>query len=206
MALVSRIEWISKSKAKIYLDEEVAFILTASDIKAWQLKEGTMLSDSEYKDIYDNLLLNRAKMKALDLLKAKDYTEWELHSRLKRIFYSIELADSAVEYVKGYHYVDDIRYTEIYVRYHSNLLSRRELISKLRGKGIKNDIIEQVLATVDIDDSSKLFGLIQKKYPDINQLSPEKQRKAINFLLRKGYTYEDIRSALREYDCCFTDM
>ena len=54
-----------------------------------------------------------------------------------------------MEYVDGYHYLDDVRFARNYVDYKGGRKSRRELAYELRGKGID-------LNTVSADESLEL--------------------------------------------------
>ncbi|MCI6018194.1 MAG: recombination regulator RecX [Clostridiales bacterium] len=197
---ITQIEWITKTKARIYLDEEAAFILKAADIKAYDLKEGHALSLEAYTDLYENVLLKQARLKALNLLKMRDYSEFELHAKIQREFSSAALADSAVDYVKSYHYIDDMRYARNYVTYHAAGDSRRILIQKLRSKGISDDMINTVLDENPADEKQQILDIITKKFGDYSQATPQKRQKILNFLLRKGYSYSDIRTVIKDFD------
>ncbi len=51
------------------------------------LEVGHMLTGEEHSYIFNELLMHRAKIKAMNLLKAKDYTEYELRQKLKRDYF-----------------------------------------------------------------------------------------------------------------------
>ena len=63
----------------------------------------------------------KATKKAMGLLQHMDRTEWELRSKLEQAGFSEEAVEAAIQYVAGYHYIDDKRYAnpevcEEYVR------------------------------------------------------------------------------------------
>ena len=55
---------------------------------------------------------------AMNLLTARDYTEKQLRDKLNKREYSSDEIQAAIDYVKSFHYVDDIRYAENYLEYY----------------------------------------------------------------------------------------
>ncbi len=198
MCLVTKIAWISRSRAQIYLNDDPCFILSAADIQSLGLCEGEELTEGAIRDIYDNIMVGRARAKALDLLKTRDYTSSELYARIKRAFGSDALAEQAVDYVKSFGYIDDVRFAKNYIRGHADSLSCSALAAKLHSKGLSREIIDAAMAEADIDELSQLRQLAVKKFPDYAHLPPDQKRKAVAYFLRRGYAYEDVRTALRE--------
>lgn len=196
---ITAIEWLTKTKAKVCLDEDTALILTSSDLRSYDLEVDSVISPEVYEELYKELD-KRAKLKAMSLLQSKDYSEYELHAKLKKDFLLTALADSAVNYVKSYHYIDDRRLAENYVRYHSSGQSKLMIRQKLRLKGIDDSIINDVLEEFSFDEKAQIRALIAKKFGEYCQIPAEKRQKVMNFLLRKGYSYYDAASIIKEFD------
>lgn len=73
--------------------------------------------------------------------------------------------------------------------------SKRKLEQELYKKGVDQKIIATVLQKVDLHEKDNLLELVKKKrklvrYQDDNKLIP--------YLIRQGYTYDDVREALNE--------
>ena len=83
--------------------------------------------------------------KAMRLLTARDYTEQGLRDKLIRSGFSAEEADEALEYVRSFGYVDDLRYAMNYARCSVGVRSRRETERKLLEKAVSSDLISQAL-------------------------------------------------------------
>lgn len=196
---ITAIEWLTKTKAKVCLDEDTALILTSSDLRSYDLEVDSVISPEVYEELYKELD-KRAKLKAMSLLQSKDYSEYELHAKLKKDFLLTALTDSAVNYVKSYHYIDDRRLAENYVRYHSSGQSKLMIRQKLRLKGIDDSIINDVLEEFSFDEKAQIRALIAKKFGEYCQIPAEKRQKVMNFLLRKGYSYYDAASIIKEFD------
>lgn len=92
-------------------------------------------------------------------------------------------------------YIDDEKFTRYWVE-NRNLTkgsSRRKLTAELRAKGIESSIIERHLADSSRDEVDELQKIITKKrarYPD--------EQKFIQYLARQGFSFDDIKSALKE--------
>lgn len=197
---VTQIEWISKTKARIYLNDAFAFVLYLSEIRELNIKVGDELEEDFLETIRTDYLLKRAKLKAMQLLNIKDYTEHELRSKLLRDTYPSDLVDQAIDYVSSYHYIDDERYTRNYISYHSEGCSRQVLRQKLMGKGISSELIDMVLEDVPTDESVMIRTLLEKKYDDRWLKDSALKQKATAYLLRRGFSYRDIKTVMQDIE------
>jgi SOS response regulatory protein OraA/RecX len=65
-------------------------------------------------------------------------------------------------------------------------------------KGIPSDIIREISFDDETDEREKIKGLIETKYK--SKLNSEKDvEKVFAALVRKGFSYSDIKSALKAY-------
>ena len=105
-----RIEPVTKTRFRIYLDGQFAFVLYKSELVSCKVKDGEEISDEQVEVILKGIILKRAKQKALSLLQSMDRTKSELRERLLRQDFPEKIADEAVRYVESFGYVDDRRY------------------------------------------------------------------------------------------------
>ena len=197
--IISEIKELDKKRVKVYIDNEFAFVLYKGELRDYIIKEGQELSEANYQEIMDVVLPKRCKLRAMNLLQKKDYTEKQLHDKLSEGLYPREIIVDAIHYVKAYHYLDDERYARDYIAYHMSIRSKNRIIQDLLGKGISKDIFMPVEedSDVELDQIKKL--LIKKHYdPELTEYK-EKQ-KIMAFLLRKGFQMSDIRRAMDLYD------
>ncbi|MBR5497856.1 MAG: RecX family transcriptional regulator, partial [Clostridia bacterium] len=76
---------------------------------------------------------------------------------------------------------------------------------ELRLKGIDKDIIDSVISEIEIDYSSSIIDIIEKKYSGC--LDDEKgRRRMFAGLMRLGFSYSDVKSALADYDFSVGDV
>ena len=108
--LVTQVTELSKSRSKVYIDQEFAFVLYKGELRLYHIKEGQQLSEEDYRTIMREVLPKRAKLRAMNLLQGREYTTAQLRTKLQQGFYPAEIIEQAIVYVAGFHYIDDLRY------------------------------------------------------------------------------------------------
>ena len=95
--------------------------------------------------------------------------------------------------------IDDVRYAQnVASALRDANVSDREVLRKLFVKGVPSDIAKQVVEELDSNPLSQIAELINKKYA--RKLETEEGvQKVYAALLRKGFSYGDVKAALREY-------
>lgn len=203
LMIITRIEEVKKFKFKVYIDEEYSFTLYAKDINQYQLEENKELSSLIYDKLMNDVVLFRAKQKALAILKFMDRTEQELRRKLKEADYIDEIIDRAIDYVNQYGYLNDERLAEAYIKSRMKTKSKLMLRTELIQKGIDRDIINQVI-NQEYDDfeeeDPELIAIqkaISKKTKAPEELSPEEKQKLLLSLYRKGFDLDKIKQILQ---------
>ena len=65
---VTKIEPVTKSKYKIYLDGQFAFVLYKGELSRYHIEEEGSLEEAQYQKIRNDIVLKRAKLRAMHLL------------------------------------------------------------------------------------------------------------------------------------------
>lgn len=196
--MVTKIEPSSGKKYKVYLNDEFAFYLYKSELKVFSLKEGQELEENLYKKITEEVLIKRAKRRALYLLEKRDLTEYELQKKLEEDKYKEEVIKEAVAYVKGFRYINDEAYAKRYVEYKGKTKSRKQIESELYKRGVDRETIEQVMDEKEGGETELIEKLILKKCAVPSKMTEKEKQKIYQYLLRKGFTFEDISSSLHK--------
>lgn len=205
---VTAIEELSKSRSKIYIDGEFAFVLYKGELRLYRIKQGEEISDSVYTEILGTVLSKRAKLRAMNLLKSREYTEKQLYNKLKEGFYPENVIEEALAYVASYHYTDDLRYAVSYIEAHEESRSRRRIEQDLMGKGISKTTLAQAFAQWEDQGGSQNEGkmireLLAKRRFDPENADAKEFQKTYAFLMRKGFSAESIRKEMK--NCSFFD-
>lgn len=199
--VITEIKELDKKRSKIYIDGEFAFVLYKGELRDYSIREGQELSETNYQDIIDVVLPKRCKLRAMNILQKKDYTEKQLRDKLSEGFYPGDIIDDAIHYVKAYHYLDDERYARDYITYHMSIRSRNRIIQDLTGKGISKDIFMPIVEELYVEEDSdveldQIRKLLAKKHYDPEETDFKDKQKIMAFLLRKGFQMSDIRRAM----------
>lgn len=199
--LVTQISEVSKTRSRIYLDGQFAFILYKGELRQFQIKEGQELTEECYRQIMTQILPKRAKLRSMNLLQSRDYTRKQLEDKLKRGEYPQECIEEALSYVESYGYIDDRRYAGDYIEYHIQNKSRMRIETDLMRRGVSKEVIRQAFEELgDLgvvqDEAALIRDLLNKKKYCAHTAAKQEQQKMYGFLYRKGFSPEIIVRAL----------
>lgn len=198
---VTQIMELSKSRSKVYIDQEFAFVLYKGEFRLYHIREGEEITEEDYRMIMEEVLPKRAKLRAMNLLKSREYTTAQLRNKLQQGFYPETVIEQALEYVASFHYTDDLRYALDYITYHESSRSRRRIEQDLQTKGIARETIEKAWLQWQEqggtqDEQAMIRSLLTKKHYDPEQTDYKEQQKIYAFLMRKGFSADQVRKAM----------
>ncbi len=144
-------------------------------------------------------LEKKAKLRAMRLLERMDRTETQLRQKLKNDQYPEDVIDAAIQYVASFGYINDGNYARRFVENRQQSKSKREIQAALIQKGVSRDIIAQALEEgyESVDESSAIQRLATKRRFDAQTATDAEKKKMQDYLLRKGFRYEDISKVLQ---------
>ena len=192
------IEPVTKTKFRIYLDGQFAFILYKSELSSCCLEDGNEVTEEKIAQILSEIVLKRAKQKAMALLQNMDRTESELHSRLLMQEFPEQIVDQALQYVKSYGYINDRRYVENFIISRKSRKSKKEIYAELGRKKVDAAIIEEMmeLCYEKTDSGEAIRHLLRKKHYDPESSDAAAKQKIFSYLARKGFSYGEIKKAM----------
>lgn len=204
---ITAIEEVSKSRSRIWIDGEPAFVLYKGELRVFRLQVGEEISGQDYRTIMGEVLPKRARLRAMNLLTKREYTESRLYDKLKEGGYPEEIIRNALDYVASFHYTDDLRYAVAYITDHENTRSRRRIEQDLLGKGIGKQTLEQAWRKWEEqggsqDEQGMIRSLLQKRNYDPESADFREKQRTYAFLMRKGFSCDAVRKAMRtdEFD------
>ena len=180
-------------RVNVYLDDEFAFGVTVSKLLEYDLYKGKVLKSEEVESIKDSDIVSKAFNKALDYISRRKHSEYELYEKLIRKDIDKKVIATVCAKLTGLGYLDDLDFTESYVRDRKLMKPRgkRMLQMELKKKGVASEIVDMVLNGLSQDDEiDEAVRLIEKKYRG------EVDRDTLyRYLAGKGYDYDVIKSA-----------
>ncbi len=194
MHYITEIKDIGK-KCRIIIDDDIVVQLYKGEVRKLGIKADSQFSDESYNEMY-NILNKRARERSLFLLKDMDKTEKQIRDKLKLGDYPEDIINNAIEFLKKYGYVDDIRYAKLYISSKQNSKSIKQIELELYKKGVNKETVSEVLLEMDLSNEEALNKLIEKiiKKYDLNDKA--QYNKMCRYLLGKGFSYGEIQEAL----------
>lgn len=182
-------------KIHILIDDEYQI---TTDVDFWAenyIKDGTHITEEKWNELVTAINYKKAVNKCYDLLSRRDHSVKELRNKLLRTVDEAS-ADKAIDKMMELGYLDDERYADILLNHLVNekRMSKSFIKQEMYKRGLSADIIARTLDDAEIDNSSSCAELILTKYK--NKLNVEGgKEKVIASLMRKGFSYYDIKSA-----------
>jgi len=190
--IVISIEQHTKTKVKVCLDNRTDFQLYKREIDKYGINEGEELSN--YDEILSEVLIPRAKKRAMHLLEKMDRTKADIRSKLRRNGYPDEAINAAIEYIESYNYLNDERYAYMYVRNYCNSRSRNRIMQDLYRKGVDKDTINDAIESeYSVDEVELIKMYIIKRGYDADNASMKDRDKMFRFLISKGFPLDEIQ-------------
>lgn len=188
------------NKIHLLLDDEYKI---TTDVEFWALNfivDGTDITDEEWEALVDKIGYRKAFNKCADLLSRRDHSVKELRDKLLRTVDEAS-ADKAIDKYIEMGYLDDEKFAKALAEHLYNIknYSDSHVKQELFKRGISRDIVNEIVDNAENDSVQSVITIINKKY--LNKLNVEGGReKVIASMMRKGFTYSDIKSALEEIE------
>lgn len=177
------------------LDDGSILRVGEGEVIDFALFAGKELTEDEASRLTATAHAANLKHKALDLLTRKPQSRRELERKLGEWGAGEEEAQSICLRMEELGFLNDAAYAEQVVRhYAAKGYGVRKLRDELYRRGVPRDLWEEALSRAD-DPSEAIDAFLQKKLagrqPDSKEL-----KKLSDALARRGYGWEDIRSAV----------
>jgi len=196
---------VSKGKQnKIHISCDDVYMYTV-DAEYWYsspyFNKDNIDNDEELAAFYEAVGSRCAFIAGLRILSYRDHSAKETVTKLVQKGHKREYAESAVEKLKEYGYINDERYAKYLAE---SLLERkgmnvRAIKTELLQKGISKEIADNVTESIDFDPILRIIELLNTKYA--RKISDEKGvKRTFASLQRLGYKWSDINSAFRRLE------
>ena len=198
MILVRKIETTGKGRYRVTFDTGVTCLLYRKEISGFSIEENAAIEEQQYQKLLEDVVGKRAKKRALHLLEQMDRTERQLRDKLLANEYPQSCIDGAIEYVKGFHYLDDARYASNYVRFSQEKMSRVCMKQKLMQKGIASSVIEEAIEEGYVaDEMEQIMALLRKRRFEPEEADEKEFQRTYQYVMRRGFKSSDILKAMK---------
>ena len=201
MPVLTKISPTKQGRLALFFDGEFAFSVDLETLAQFGLQKEMELTEEELADLCEQTQYKKARDRAFKLLGYKSYTRHLLKQRLLQEDFPRDVVEDVLDRLEELGLIDDVDYAR---RCASDLLrlkkySLSRVKQELRHRGVSDENMDEALCDVENDPQEQLRQVIEKKYR--SGLSEEKgRRRAVSGLQRLGYSYSQIRQALREFE------
>lgn len=186
-------------RVNVFVEGTYMFSLSVNEVLSLRLKKGNDVSELDIQSY--------KKLSADGKVRAATH-EWLLNrprslQELKEYFIRKKVDETLQSQLTAYFLEKGILQNEVYARWEVERLARRnystrQIIAKLRQKGIEESTIAAVLGKDSAGrDLSALNETIKKVRSRTRYQDP---KKLTAYLLSKGFTYEDIKTAMHSQE------
>ncbi len=165
-----------------------------------RLRSGTVLTDEQLIELVRQSHIKRAKSRALWHLSRGDCSRKTLFDKLSKAFPDYA-STAACDRMEELNFLNDEAYAK---RRLQRIIDEKKVSVKLakqllRHEGIDPDLVEDAAEEAEYDPIGTITLLIERKYK--NKLGDKAQNdKVIAALMRKGYSFSEIREALSRFN------
>ncbi|NJD03259.1 MAG: regulatory protein RecX [Ruminiclostridium sp.] len=188
----------SKDRFSVYIDNRFSFSISEDDYLSLNLYDKSVLSQVEIDYIKNTINFRAAKNCALRFLSYKLRTEKEVRIKLHDDGFDGDSIEMAINELKALGYINNKIYVQKYVFDRSKLKPKSKKLIKfeLLGKGIQEEIIDEVLNDWNVDERSVAESLVKRKFGKYDFNDDNVKRKAYMFLKHRGYSHDVIESVI----------
>lgn len=187
-------------RISVFVDDEYVMSVDPDIWYSLDYTDGSEIDENELEELKTLVNSRLAYSQALRFLTLRSHSSDELYKKLLKK-HSPSCSRFAVEKCRELGFIDD---EDFALRFANELAQKKKygasrIRQELNLKGIDREIVDNVMSNLDIDYSASIIEVIEKKYSGC--LNDENgRRRMIAGLMRLGYSYSDIKSALSDYD------
>jgi regulatory protein len=193
-----KISRFDKSILNVYLENGLFFTLHDEVCYALGVRSGHVLGKDELHKLMEANEARMCSYYAMVQSFKKRRTVAEMRRKLISMGFSQEKSDDAVSMLLDGGYLGDDAFADDYIDIKKGSSGKQKIAHDLMKKGIPKDVIREKLSVVTDEDQERLASLAgEKKLRSMDDGDPKKREKLMAFLLRRGYSYETVKSVVR---------
>jgi len=187
----------------IFLDGEFAFGADEDLVVNRRLVIGKIITPEDMEKILYEAEIGKLMEKMYRWFGLRQHSEKEVKDYFRNKTFSQLVVDAVIEVLKKKGMVNDLEFAKAWVeaRRRSKQKGIRAIKAELFQKGIDKEIIEEVISHQSsvISEEELAKQALEKKMKVWKNLDPKRlYQKSIEFLLRKGFEYENVKEAVEK--------
>jgi len=187
-----------RKRANVFLDGKFAFSLEAEVTGKEGLRVGQELSVSQIDALTKSDHFHRCLEAALHYLSYRPRSESEIREHLHQHSFDDSNVEATIAKLKERGLVDDMAFAQFWRENRESFSPRSQRLTKLelRRRGVAGDIIDQVVETVNDDDSAYRAALSKARSLSLSDYQSFRRRLG-GYLKRRGFEYGVINHTVK---------
>jgi len=183
----------------VFLEDGSILRVSEKEVIDFALYAGKELSEDECSELQSSAHRSVLREKTLDLLARKPMSRKELEDKLAQWEAGEEEILTICDRMEDLGYLNDAAYAQRVVRHYSAKgFGEKKLRDELYRRGVPRQLWDEALAEVD-DPADNIDAFVEKKLAGKN-VDRKELKKVSDALARRGFSWNDISSALRRYE------
>src|SRR3712207_807163 len=175
--LVTKIEVQKKNKERvnIFVNEEFFIACDMSLVYMQGIKKGEEIDKEKINNIISEDNFIKAKSRSLRYLGRSYKTEKEVRKKLEECEYNEEVINRVIEFLKEYDFINDDRYTELFIKEKLKKHGKNKIKYDLKLKGVDEKLINEKINSLDEDKELDIaYEIASKKYNQLVRCEKDK--------------------------------
>lgn len=196
-----RVEEVKKSQRKqgrflVRLEDGGILRVTEDELLRFGLREGLELGDEELESLRASAKASQTKAAAARMIGSRALSKQELTRRLMKKGSNAGDAQAAADWLEEIGAVDDENYAAALVRHYGGKgYGPARVRDELRRRGVGRELWDSALE--EMPEAAEILDHLLQKRGDLSD--PKERRRASDALLRRGFSWEQVRAALGRY-------
>ena len=196
-----RVEEVKKSQRKqgrflVRLEDGGILRVTEDELLRFGLREGLELGEEELEALRASAKASQTKAAAARMIGSRALSKQELTRRLMKKGSDAGDAQAAADWLEEIGAVDDENYAAALVRHYGGKgYGPARVREELRRRGVDRGLWDSALE--EMPEAAEILDRLLRKRGDLSD--PKERRRASDALLRRGFSWEQVRAALGRY-------
>lgn len=188
------------NRTNIYLDGKFAFGIPLEILLKYHLNVDKELSEETIKVLKDEDTEERIYARAVNFSTIRPHSEKEIRDWFKRKKVPEDVVEVVFNRLKNLDLVDDLHFSKWWIEQRQTFRPKpkRFIQFELRKKGVKNEIITELLSEWGPENEESIaLSIAEKRHKRLTNLPVDEQRKKLSgFLARRGFSWSKVKKVV----------
>ena len=203
---ITELRQLSSERYELRLSDGNTVKTAFTVVADYSLYAGRELTEEELSEVLAASALARCKERAMRIISARPMSERELYDRLVEKGESEQNAAASVAYLIDLHFLDDAEYAAMVVRhYAAKGYGARRVRDELYRRKVPRELWDEALSQMP-EQEEEIDRLLRARLRGAEAPDRAQMKKATDALLRRGFSWDEVRAAVNRYQAEIEEM